>query len=199
MRRTLPLLAALLAAPAFAQTASPAAAPAAAAAPARPAQPAAFDVPPAAEADVASIDGIIAALYDVISGPAGQPRDWNRARSLFVPTARLMPVGVRADGSAGIRMGGVSDYIATTGPLLLEKGFHEREIARRTERFGHIAHVFSTYEATIGGQAEPLRGINSIQLMHDGQRWWVVSVMWEAERPGLSLPAEYLPATDGNR
>ena len=196
-RQSLTLLAALssalLAAPAFAQSAAPAA-PAPAPAP-PPSQPVLFNGPAAAEADVASIDAIVAALYDVISGPAGQARDWNRLRSLFIPTARMMPVGVRPDGNAVMRLMQVNDYVASSGPLLLEKGFRERELARRTEQFGNIAHVFSTYEGTVEGDGHPMRGINSLQLMNDGKRWWIVSLMWEAENPKLSLPTKYLPAT----
>jgi hypothetical protein len=198
LRQTLPLLAALAALPAFAQSAAPAApaapAPAHAPAPAPPpGQPVLFNGPAAAEKDVASIDAIMAALYDVISGPAGQARDWNRLRSLFVPTARMIPTGVRPDGSAVMRLLQVNDYVASSGPVMLEKGFHERELARRTEQFGNIAHIFSTYEGTIEGEAEPMRGINSLQLMNDGKRWWIVSLMWEAENPNLKLPAQYLP------
>ena len=94
-----------------------------------------------------------------------------------------------------MRLGQVNDYIASSGDLLVEKGFHERELARRTEQFGHIAHVFSTYEGTIEGEELPMRGINTVQLMHDGKRWWIVSLMWEAENPKLSLPKQYLPPT----
>ena len=178
----------LLAAPAFAET--PAATPAAPPKPAE--QPVNFNVPAAAEADVASIDAIMAALYDVISGPPGQARDWNRMRSLFVPTARMIPVGQRPDGSSGMRLLGVNDYVASSGPLLLEKGFHEREVARRVEQFGAIAHVFSTYEAKIEKDDVTMRGINSVQLMHDGKRWWIVSLMWQAEHGEVTLPAKYL-------
>lgn len=201
LRLTLPLLAALAAAPAFAQSAAPAAptAPPAHAPAPPPSQPVNFNVPAAADKDVASIDAIMDALYDVISGPVGQARDWNRMRSLFVPTARMMPVGMRPDGSAGMRIGQVGDYIASSGPVLLEKGFRERELARRTEQFGNIAHVFSTYEGTIEGEDHPMRGINSLQLMNDGKRWWIVSLMWEGENPKLSLPAHYLPATGAGR
>ncbi|HEU4991557.1 MAG TPA: hypothetical protein VFT52_03585 [Luteimonas sp.] len=198
LRQTLPLFAALLAFPAFAQSAAPAApAHAQAVTPTWPAQPVNFNGPPAAAKDVESIDAIVGALYDVISGPVGQPRDWNRMRSLFVPTARMIPVGVRPDGVALMRLLGVGDYIASSGPILLEKGFRERELARRTEQFGHIAHVFSTYEGTIEGEEHPMRGINTLQLMNDGKRWWIVSLMWEGESPTLSLPAQYLPAKGG--
>jgi hypothetical protein len=152
--------------------------------------PVLLSVPAANPADVASIDAIIAALYDVISGPAGQARDWNRMRSLFIPGGRLMPTGVRPDGSVVTRILEVNDYIATSGPRLEQGGFREREIARRVERFGHIAHVFSTYEGRMETEPTVIRGINSIQLLN-GTRWWVVSVYWEAERPDNPLPQPY--------
>ena len=56
-------------------------------------------VPPAKPDDVKSIDSIIAATYDVISGPAGD-RDWDRFRSLLIPEARLIPVGAGSDAGA---------------------------------------------------------------------------------------------------
>lgn len=158
-------------------------------------QPVTITVPAAAPKDVESIDAIIAALYDVISGPAGKARDWNRMRSLFIPGGRLMPTGVRDGGEVGMRLLEVNDYIAMSGELLVKKGFHERELARRTDQFGHIAHVFSTYEGRMDIEPTILRGINSIQLMNDGKRWWVVSVFWEAEHPGLTLPQRYLPGS----
>jgi hypothetical protein len=157
-----------------------------------PAHPVVTTVPAANPADVESIDAIIAALYDVISGPSGQTRNWNRMRSLFVPEGRLIPTGPR-EGGFGLRMLSVNDYVATSGPYLERIGFTERELARRTERFGNIAHVFSTYEGTMETEATVIRGINSIQLMHDGLRWWILSVFWEAESPQNPLPAEYLP------
>lgn len=159
--------------------------------------------PPADPKDVESIDAIIAALYDVISGPAGQARNWDRMRSLFVPGARLMPVQVRpaAQGAAAaeasparVAMLSVDDYIRLGGPLLERDGFFEREIGRRTETFGHIAHVFSAYDSKrTKDDAQPFaRGINSIQLMHDGTRWWVVSIFWDSERPGQPIPPQYI-------
>lgn len=151
-------------------------------------------VPAANPTDVASIDAIIGALYDVISGPVGQQRDWNRMRSLFIPGGRLMPTGQRPGGGIGIRLLEVNDYIALSGPALERMGFQEREIARRTEQFGQIAHVFSTYEGRAEADGTVVRGINSIQLLNDGSRWWVVSVYWGAERPDNPLPEEYLPS-----
>jgi hypothetical protein len=152
-------------------------------------------VPPANPQDVASIESIIAALYDVISGPVGQPRDWNRMRSLFVPGGRLMPTGIRPDGTTGLRVMEVNDYIALSGPQLERVGFHEHEIARRVEHFGRIAHVFSTYEGRSEADGGSVRGINSIQLLDDGTRWWIISVYWQAESPEFPLPEGYLPGS----
>jgi hypothetical protein len=151
-------------------------------------------VPAANPADVASMDAIIAALYDVISGPAGKKRDWDRMRSLFVPGARLIPTGPRPGGGAGSRVLTVDEYIARAAAFFDKEGFYERETARRTEAFGSIAHLFSTYESRHKpDDAQPFqRGINSIQLMNDGQRWWVVTIFWQGEDKEHPLPQKYL-------
>ncbi|MES3023898.1 MAG: hypothetical protein V4857_20220 [Pseudomonadota bacterium] len=151
-------------------------------------------IPAAASADVASIDAIIAALYDVISGPAAKPRDWNRLRSLFAPDAKMMVVGPRPDGSFGTRAMSVEDYINRAGPMFAASGFFETELARSTDRYGQIANVFSTYEARHAqADARPfVRGINSIQLISDGTRWSVANMMWRAEDAKLPLPERYL-------
>ncbi|MGD8278377.1 MAG: hypothetical protein PVH00_10145 [Gemmatimonadota bacterium] len=150
--------------------------------------------PPAARpADVASLDAIIAAVYDVISGPAGQKRDWQRFESLFVPGARLIPTGARPDGTGVVRVMTPSDYATSADSILAARGFFEREIHRVTESYGRIAHAFSTYESrwTPDDENPFQRGINSFQLFNDGQRWWVVSIYWDAERPGNPIPSKY--------
>src|SRR5207249_8744957 len=106
------------------------------------------DIPEANPADVASIDAIIAAAYDSISGPAGQKRDWDRERSLYYPGARLIPTakpGTNDDLAPQIL--DVDGFIARVEPYFAEHGFYEKEIARRTAQFGHIAQVWSTYES----------------------------------------------------
>ncbi len=158
--------------------------------------------PPAASAaDVASIDAILAAVYDVISGPAGEQRDWERFDSLFHPSARLVPVGRRsAEHPIDVFPMTPQEYRERSGPMFDGTGFFESEIARRVERYGHIAHVFSTYSSRHDpADAEPFaRGINSIQLLWDEERWWVVSILWDAETYAQPLPSEYLPA-EGDR
>jgi hypothetical protein len=170
-----------------AQTPAPAATPSPAAAQ----TPAA--VPAANPADVATMDAIVASLYDVISGPPG-PRNWDRFRSLFVPGARLIPTGRRPTGEVGSRVLTPDEYVQRSSPLIEKNGFFEREISRRTEKFGSIAHLFSTYESRHAKDEEKpfARGINSIQLMNDGKRWWIVTVFWQGEDDKNPLPAEYL-------
>jgi hypothetical protein len=158
-------------------------------------QPGASELaPPAARgADVASIDSIITALYASISGPVGQARDWDRMRSLFIPGGRLIPTGERPDGTGSHRVLTVEDYVAGSGTALTDMGFREVEIGRTTEQFGNIAHTFSAYESYRGTETEPfMRGINSIQLWHDGARWWIVTVYWQQESPRHPIPERYI-------
>lgn len=150
--------------------------------------------PPAVKPeDVGTMDSILRAVYDTISGPAGKKRDWDRLRSLFIPGARMIAVGKR-QATTTARVMTVEEYIAASGPFLEERGFFEKEIARRVEQFAGIAQVFSTYEArTKSDDAKPMmRGINSIQLMNDGKRWWVVTIYWQAEDSDNPLPEKYL-------
>ena len=162
-----------------------------------PPSPTQTPAPPAAKAeDVTSPDAIIAALYDVISGPPGK-RDWDRFRSLFAPGARLIPTG-RNPQTGEFRCVALDSegYITRSAAYLEQNGFFEKEVARRTERFGNILHAFSTYESRHkAGDAAPFaRGINSIQLLFDGKRWWIVTIYWQGESPDNPLPKEFLPA-----
>jgi hypothetical protein len=157
--------------------------------------PAAPVVKPANPADVASIDAIMKAVYDVISGDAGKARDWDRFRSLFHKDARLIPSGKNPNtGVVGARVMTPEDYVRTSGPFLEKNGFHERELARHVDQYGNIAQVFSTYHAfKTATDKEPfMRGINSFQLLNDGKRWWVVTIYWQAETPENPIPKEFL-------
>jgi hypothetical protein len=150
--------------------------------------------PTARTEDVQSLDAIVAALYDVISGPAGQKRDWDRFRSLFAPGARLIPTGRRPDGSQSMRVLTPDEYATNSAPALERNGFFEREIGRAGDQYGGIVQIFSAYESkrTANDEKPFARGINSIQLANDGKRWWIVTVFWEAERPDNPLPQKYI-------
>lgn len=145
--------------------------------------------------DVASLDSIMKAVYDVISGDAGKARDWDRFRSLFHKDARLIPTGKNA--TTGVFGGNAltpDDYAKRAAPNFAANGFHERELARHVDIYGNIAQVFSTYHAfRKSDDKEPfLRGINSFQLLNDGKRWWVVTIYWQAETPDNKIPEKYL-------
>jgi len=156
--------------------------------PQAPAQDLSLRVPPAKPEDVNSLDSILKAIYDVISGPAGD-RDWNRFRSLFIPEARLTSAQKSKDGS--IFLTDVDGYSRRAGGYFKTHGFYESAIANRIEKFGNIAQVFSSYASRNAPGEKPFaRGINSIQLFNDGKRWWVVSILWDEESPSNPLPPE---------
>lgn len=144
--------------------------------------------------DVESIDAIINSLYDVISGGAGEVRNWNRMRSLFLPESKMIATGTTPAGEIVKRVMTVEDYITRNGPVLEKNGFFEKEIFRKQEVYGRIAHCFSSYAAKRNAtDAAPfMRGINSIQLYNDGKRWWILSIFWQSESKETPLPKEYL-------
>ena len=138
--------------------------------------------------DAVSIDSVIKAMYETISGPKGQPRQWERDRALHHPKALLIPAK-QAKGGPASGVFSFDEFVASRGPFLEQNDFYEIEIARKEFRFGVIAHALSFYEARKAPGGELLRrGVNSIQLMHDGERWWVMSVLWDNEREGVELP-----------
>ncbi|NPD24812.1 nuclear transport factor 2 family protein [Corallococcus sp. AB004] len=206
MSRLLVACAVLLGTASFAQApAAPPSQPKAAAAPAAPEKPnpikssaertqaALAQLPKAKPEDVKSQDAILKALYDVISGPAGAARDWQRFRSLFYPGAQLIPLGKPAGATTlAARPITPEDYVTWGQESTATHGFFEKEIARQTHGFGALVQVMSTYEAR-GTQDGPLiaKGVNSIQLFNDGQRWWVMNIFWIDEKTaGLTVPKD---------
>lgn len=151
--------------------------------------------------DVDTVEHLLSSLYDVISGPAGKPRDWDRFRSLFLPDGRLgiirpdVPAIADKPARKSDAMLLTPDmYVEREDPYFKAHGFFERSIANRVEEFGNLVHVWSTYESRHAAEdATPFaRGINSIQIVHAQGRFWVASIMWDDERPGLTLPEKYL-------
>lgn len=156
-----------------------------------------LDVPtivPRAE-DVATIDGIMKAFYDVISGPASQARQWSRDRTLYIPDIRFVAMSEDKGGKPVAHVVSHQQFVDASDSILVKEGFYESEINRVTQKFGNIAHVFSTYESRQKAHGPVIaRGINSVELFYDGKRWWIASNIWDDERPDNPLPAEYLPA-----
>jgi hypothetical protein len=152
--------------------------------------------PAANPSDVATLDAILAAVYESISGAKGKARNWDRFRSLFIPGARLIPTFKRPAGDFVSRVLTPEEFITSSGKFMEEQGFFEHGIANHVEQFANIAHAFSVYEGRHDtADAKPfVRGINSIQLMNDGKRWWVVTIFWQAEDAANPLPQKYLNA-----
>ena len=149
-------------------------------------------IPPRPD-DVATIDGMVRAYYEVVSGPAGQPRDWARDRTLYIPDLRFVQVDADKSGKLAPRITSHQEYVDGSDGMS-KTGFFEKEIHRVTERFGPIAHVWSTYESrrTESGPVI-MRGINSIELFWDGTRWWIANAIWTDETKENPIPKEYLP------
>jgi hypothetical protein len=143
--------------------------------------------PAASRADLAGIDQTIRDTYAVISGPAGQKRDFAKMRSLFAPNALLRVIGPK-----GVRGGTLEDYIAKSGPILEKEGFTEHELGRRTEVYGNLATVWSSYDGRTASGSFHERGINSFQLVKVDGRWLVASILWQEETPEFPLPKDML-------
>jgi hypothetical protein len=147
------------------------------------------------EKDVESIDAIINATYDVISGPAG-PKDWDRERFIMHPEARMMrglPAGDRsgAPPTPGLAVFDTEQFIAFASPKLTAEDFYEYETGRQVFRFGRMAQVVSAYASAKSRDQEPYaRGVNGIQLWYGEGRWWVLSVMWDWAGDENPLPAD---------
>ena len=149
-------------------------------------------VEPRAE-DVSSIDGIVKAFYEVISGGVGVPRQWSRDKTLYIPDVRFVAMSERG-GKVVADVGSHQEYVNGANDFFVREGFAEKEIKRVVRKFGNIAHVFSTYEYSTSGKTKMSgRGINSMEMFFDGKRWWISSVTWEEERQNNPIPKEFLP------
>ncbi|OIQ29022.1 MAG: hypothetical protein BM564_07355 [Bacteroidetes bacterium MedPE-SWsnd-G2] len=142
-----------------------------------------------------TLDQTINALYTVISGEKGEERDWELFKFLFHPEAKLIPSRKNKEGTYNVRYMTPQNYIDTSGEWLINNGFYEKELARTTETFGNITQVFSSYESfrSKTDEAPFMRGINSIQLLNDGTRWWIINIYWTQESEENPIPQKYLP------
>ena len=140
--------------------------------------------------DVITIEGIVTASYETISGGVGVARQWGRDRTLFDPNSRSVAIHVDAKSGA-IKTESMTeqDYADRSDASLVKDGFTEHEIKHEIKRFGNVATVLSSYEGATSGKVIE-RGVNIFQLYFDGKRWWILSMVWDEERPGNPIPAE---------
>jgi hypothetical protein len=142
--------------------------------------------------DVSTIDGIVKAFYETISGGKGVPRQWGRDRTLYMPDVRYVGMSEQ-DGKIRAGIMNHQQYVNGSNEFFVNEGFTEKEINRVVRKFGNIAHVYSTYEFSTADGKENGRGVNSIELYWDGVRWWISFAAWDEERPNNPIPKEFLP------
>ena len=140
---------------------------------------------PPSKADLAGINQAVRGVYEVISGPPGQKRDFDRMRSLFAPGATLKAIGPK-----GLRGGSLEDYIGRNKDVLEREGFTERELGRRIEVWGGLATAWSAYDGRTANGSFHERGINSFQLVKIDGKWLVASILWQEETPDKLLPQD---------
>ena len=145
--------------------------------------------------DVSSIDAIIKATYETISGGVGVPRQWGRDLTLFDPNARLLsPYADPKTGALKLFNASHQEYVDGGDPIMVRDGFTERELGRVVKQYGHVATVLSSYEGKFAstGKVE-VRGVNIFTLYNDGSRWWILSIIWDEEKPENPIPPELQP------
>ena len=141
----------------------------------------------------ATLDDLVKAIDSAVTGPADKDRTC--FRELFLPEARLVPLGKNADGGFTPHILAVDGWIEA----VRKRGnasLMEHQIKVRTEVYGHLAHLWSTYETRVeidGKVQSQVKGINSIQAANDGKSWKIQEIVWEAETPEEKIPTEYLP------
>lgn len=141
--------------------------------------------------DVSTIDGIMKAFYETISGGKGVARQWSRDKTLYISDVRF--VAMREDnGKIGANVMNHAQYVNGSNEFLVTEGFTEREINRTVKKFGNLAHVFSVYEYETADKKSKGRGINSVELFFDGKRWWISAVIWDEERENNKITKEFL-------
>ncbi|WP_440999430.1 nuclear transport factor 2 family protein [Fodinibius sp. SL11] len=145
--------------------------------------------------DVGSIDSVITALYDVISGPAGQ-RDWDRFSSLFKEGATMGTISEAKDGTLHYVSMTPVQYIESNDEYFKKNGFWEEEIAREVFQFGEIATVQTSYKIKTAEDGEVTRrGVNTVQLVYDQNCWWITNITWNNEREDNKIPQTLLKDT----
>lgn len=148
-------------------------------------------VVPARADDVSTIEGIVKASYETISGGVGVPRDWGRDRTLFDPESRSVAVVVDPKtGGVTAKAKTEQEFADESDAWAVKNGFTERELRHIVKRYGNVATVLSSYEGKSAEGKVLTRGVNIFQLYFDGKRWWILSMVWDEERPDNPIPPE---------
>src|SRR5262249_5180389 len=144
--------------------------------------------------DVTTIEGIVKASYETISGGVGVPRQWGRDRTLFASSVRYISIGKDKAGALKVSTSDYQEYLDESDDFVVKQGFTEVELGHKIERFGNVATVLSSYEGKLQSTGKVVtRGVNIFSLYFDGKRWWIQTMLWDEETPQNPIPAELLP------
>lgn len=127
-------------------------------------------------------------LYEVVSAHGGT-RDWESVRDLYHPRATLVRTGIDENGESFVKAMSFDEYVQNATEMLKAVRFEEVEVHQDVTEFGNVARLASVYEYTFSSDTERRcgRGVNFFNLINEGQGWKVMSIVWDNERPGLSL------------
>lgn len=140
-------------------------------------------------AAVNSIDGIVNEVLATISGDSTVTRDVEKLRMLFTADATLRALAIAPDGSRQLRTFNLEEFARIVRDYYSGTNFYEYELKKTVNEYNGIAQAFQGYE--VKGPRGIEKGINSYQLYNDGQRWWIISILWVSDRNGVELPEEY--------
>ncbi len=145
--------------------------------------------------NVSSVDSIVSSIYQIVSGEKGEERDWELHKTIFHPEARIITNYVDENGEYQIYFLSVDEYMDQYKDYFKNNFLFERDVNREIERFGNMAHVFSTFESyEKSGDSIPYKkGTASIQLYNDGERWYVLNMYYKNESENEKVPERYLP------
>jgi hypothetical protein len=142
--------------------------------------------------DVSSIEAIVKADYECISGGVGVARQWSRDLTLYDPNARFFEAST--DPKTQVLKTWTpsqQEYTDATDAQFVKSGFIEHEVAHKIFRYGNIATVFSSYVSKLASSDKyTAQGVNAYQLYFDGKRWWISSVSWDGNLDPGAIPAD---------
>ena len=148
---------------------------------------------PARAEDVSSPEALVKADLACLSGGVGIPRQWARNYSLYDPHARVLSAETdEKTGKVNVVSSTEQEFARRSDASLVKQGFSEWELAHKTFRYGNVATVMSSYDGKTAAGKKTGRGVNIYQMYFDGARWWIASVIWDAERKDNPVPQELL-------
>jgi hypothetical protein len=138
---------------------------------------------------IPEIDALLTEFFQAVSFVNGQPPQYRNLWSLFLPSGQLIKAS-----EVTPEITSLDQFIASRQQLVdahLLTDFHEAELSCTLEVFGHIAHRLSVYQKSGTREGVPFTGQGKIstQFIYTPEGWKISSMIWDDERPGLTIEA----------